>query len=910
MNTRIRSMLAAAMAAAGVSALRAEVIVKENNADAFEQTTSWVGGKVPGPNDLAQWDATVTTGTTYTLKANLSWGGIAVLNPALANLTVSSTNCLTLGAAGIFNSSSYNKTFTWNNSFSLSADQTWSVSGGTHTYAGAVDTAGHVLTLAGSSTKQFKGVISGGGSVSVVGGTFKLTNPGAYAATLAVTATAATVAFDTAAGMGSAPRTGSLTLNGGTLTVGGLSSANTVETNAQALTAGAGTSTVTITPNAAKSAMLYSGSFSRETGRGAVVFRGTGLGTNTLASLTPNSASVVLGAVPALLGAAGEWGSTTNSILPGAYGDTNLVTTTPGMGFVTYEEAYGLRPLDADAEYTAAIVDGQSQPDNVRYANASGSGVITAVLTQDTSVNSLSLVVTGTSTDGGIVVTGETDRVLTLASGCIYASQSLSGTPNANDAQVLAVPVLNLNGREGVIFRRTSSVNNGEEPACLDIRSCITNDGGNGVTFVGPGLTYLAGSSASAYTGPTVCQSGNLRIMKSVSNIGVPGNLVVRGGSVQNTGNQIPDSADIIIEGGGYYQKGGPLNSGSGAWETFRDLFMTGGTYTDGADGTSSGRTYLTNAVLAGGAWTITKGHATEIGRTLTLSGGTLTVKNAQDNTFRTSLSLFGAVTVTNSSSAAYAPLTLLGGASGYAGAKVILAGDLTVVCNEVNTNPVAIAATDPAAGSGAPLLLLDGTRVFNIGEGAAQADAVVSPVLLDNGVTPGGLTKTGAGTLVLAATNGYTGATSVDGGALQVDGSLTSPVTVSSGATLCGTGLVSVTGTALAVSGGGFVNAGVAGAVGTLSVTGDVSFASAAVLQVDVSGASADCLAVSGAVTGNGAVVEKVGEGTGPWRVLTAGSITGTFTSSAPGLSVYKKQAEAAELWLGLRQGTMISVF
>jgi autotransporter-associated beta strand protein len=566
--------------------------------------------------------------------------------------------------------------------------------------------------------------------------------------------------------------------------------------------------------------------------------------------------------------------------------------------------------LDFLTEYTTTITDGQSQLDNVRCANTAGSGVITNTLTQDTTVNSLSFSVSGTSTDGGIVIAGDADKALTIASGCIFASQTLSGVPNANDAQLLTVPILDLNGQEGVIFRRTASVSNGEEPACLDIRSGIRNDGGKGLTFVGPGLTYIGGSAVSTYTGPTVCQSGNLRFTKSVQNIGIPGDLVVKGGTVQNTGNQFPDTSDIYIQGGSYYQKGGALNSGSGTWETFRNLYLSGGTYNDGASGTSSGNTFLTNACLSGGTWTVTQGHSTRIGGELNLSGGLLSIGRANDTSRNTTVTVVGRMTVTNTLAGAYTPISITGGAgAGVNGGRLVLSDDAVFVGNSENANTVTINATAASSGGLDAQVRLDGTRTLEVGDGAAEADVVIVPVLADNGATVGGLTKLGAGTLMLMATNAYTGVTTVGAGALALNGSVVSPVTVEGGASLSGTGVVAVaSGTALTVEANGVVDPGAVGAVGTLTVTGDVSFASAAVLRVDVDGGAADLLAVSGTVAGNGAVVQKVGGGTGPWRILTASSITGAFASAEQGLSVYKL-AGGTELWLGRRLGTLIAV-
>jgi outer membrane autotransporter protein len=99
----------------------------------------------------------------------------------------------------------------------------------------------------------------------------------------------------------------------------------------------------------------------------------------------------------------------------------------------------------------------------------------------------------------------------------------------------------------------------------------------------------------------------------------------------------------------------------------------------------------------------------------------------------------------------------------------------------------------------------------------------------------------------------------------------------------------------------------GVSG-LGTLAVTGNVSLASTSVYQVDLNGNSSDALVVSGNVSG-GAVLQvaKTGAGNGPWLILQANQITGTYTVQGEKL-IASTKAGGTELWLVKSQGTVIS--
>jgi autotransporter-associated beta strand protein len=193
----------------------------------------------------------------------------------------------------------------------------------------------------------------------------------------------------------------------------------------------------------------------------------------------------------------------------------------------------------------------------------------------------------------------------------------------------------------------------------------------------------------------------------------------------------------------------------------------------------------------------------------------------------------------------------------------------------------------------------IEGAGVYFLGSktltvGGNNLSTTVSGEIVDGGTgggIGGSLVKVGSGALVLTSTNTYSGSTNVNGGTLEVDGSIASSnaVFVNSGGTLSGVGTVDPASTQIA-SGGTLAPGNAPSPTGTLTLTGNLAFSSGAIYLLQISGANASRTNVAGSGFLAGTVAVGV---TGSVQVNTsydilhaAGGLNGTTFSGVHSLS------------------------
>ncbi|MGC3991199.1 MAG: autotransporter-associated beta strand repeat-containing protein [Chthoniobacteraceae bacterium] len=501
--------------------------------------------------------------------------------------------------------------------------------------------------------------------------------------------------------------------------------------------------------------------------------------TSTVANTETFNANIVLGT--ALVG------TTTVTNATAAQNITFNGTITGGTGGTAGIKTFNLLlSTGSTASITNAVTAGGSTGIGLAVAGSGNSDTThQGVLTLSGNVSS-SLRTLTASGGGSVVINGQTVTVSTLSN---YGATTTYGKFILNSGSVA------FNG--GVGSATSSGV-----PAGADGMAVIVNNGTFSAASVTMGRSQNTGSSTTFNTSAINMGTSGFQVNGGTAN--VTGAARLYGGGSSATGQV----------SGGSLTVGGELTIGESGTRT--SLFqVTGGTLTD-TDTVGNG------IVIAKGATTLAAAGQ------LLLTGGTTTTEKVSFGLASGLAGSTGNLTINGANASLYV-------------------GSGGIVNNATNSFTLAINLTNGTIGAKADWssslnAALNGTAGNSFTFQAADASSVAHNIALSGVLSgTGGLVKTGAGNLTLSGSNTYTGATTVNAGALVLGGNTAIPT--ASAVTLNGGTLKLVT--TAAISEGSSTAAG----------TGAFTLASTSVIDYGSSNANSGLLhfADSSATTWNG---------------------------------------------------------
>lgn len=556
------------------------------------------GGTLPSLEHIGRFDGTLSAANAASLSLgdHISLGGLLFVNGLKGPVTISGDHTLTLGSSGI-DMSGVNHVVTNNSATFLGASQTWNLGRNLVINRPISGDTGSTLSKSGSSFLILNASNTYAGATLISSGPFTIAG-----ATGSVANSDITLGYNTTFNLNSLPGTPlpyavrgrDLTVDGTTIIVTGPGTENVNDAFSGTFRIRSGYTTITLNPDAApnKNVRLTFESLSRPAGGGIVFFRGTQLGSSTLASLAPKQGNIEFLVPPTLVGGGGAYGTVTNSIIPYALGgEWNHLWND---FFVTYDSANGIRRVTTHA---STLSEGTVTANNVQLTTA------VSDISSPTTINALKLG-TGGSVDG--------PGTLTIASGALLASKnSAIGT---NTPGTLA-----FGDAEGIVSLYDSAIT-------LSIGSAVSGTKGMtkatlgtlnllGPVNVGDPINFMSGTLnvGGLITGPlNVSRAATLNLL--------PGSVVTGAVSlsVSSTGNS---AGSAII---------GSLTQDSGTL-TLRDNTSVIGTLAVvGSTANMTNSTVTGNVVIGpeGRSGTLNLNTGVTLQGSTTVSSGTLNLNN------------------------------------------------------------------------------------------------------------------------------------------------------------------------------------------------------------------------------------------------------------------------------------------
>jgi T5SS/PEP-CTERM-associated repeat protein len=374
------------------------------------------------------------------------------------------------------------------------------------------------------------------------------------------------------------------------------------------------------------------------------------------------------------------------------------------------------------------------------------------------------------------------------------------------------------------------------------------------------------GANAGATGTVTVTGAGSSWTNAGTLSVGEAGTgtlTIANGGAVSNTTATIGTNAGatgtaMVTGTGSSWTNSGNLSVGQDGTGTL--TIAGGGAVSNvvGAIGANAGSTGTVTVTGAGSSWTNSSNFY--VGQNGT---GTLTIADGGAvsglvGIIGAALGTTGTVTVTGAGSSWTTSLFMDVGASGtgvltVANGAVVSAASVTLgdLAFSAGTLNIGAASGQTAVAPGALNTSLvrfrtgTGYIVFN----HTASNYIFAPVISGSS----GTVTVEAGTTIFTAASNYTGATTVNGGTLAVNGTIVSSTTVNSGGTLSGIGTVG----SVTVNSGGRLAPGSGAPGSVLTISGNLAMQSGALYLVQVGSATASRANVSGTTTLTGASVQ-----------------------------------------------------
>ena len=429
--------------------------------------------------------------------------------------------------------------------------------------------------------------------------------------------------------------------------------------------------------------------------------------------------------------------------------NTNMYTggTQLGAGTIAITNSSALSTGTISMGSATLRLNGTSGYTLSNLITTTGAAVLNAINPAGVTLNGQ---ITGT---GSLTKTGSGFLALTT-------SNSYSGGTTLADG-TLSFAANSLGSAGNVVFASGTLQWNGTNTQDLSSRFVLNNGGTAAMDTNGNNVTLASGFGAGSTAGVNKLGAGTLTLTASNGYSGTTtisaGTLQIGNGGATGTlgSGPVVDNGSLAVNRSNTYTIAQAI-TGSGSFQQLG----TGTTFLTGSNN------YTGTTTITAGALEIGNGGATgTLGSGPVVDNGSLILNRS--NTY----TIAQAVTGTGSLQQTGAGTTILTSSNSYSGGSTLANGMLSFAANSLGSAGNVVFASGTLQWNGTNTQDLSSRFVLNNG-GTAAMDTNGNNVTLASAFGAGstaGVTKLGAGTLTVTASNGYSGTTTISGGTLQI---------------------------------------------------------------------------------------------------------------------------------------------